>query len=512
MRLHALRVLETGEPLLLRIVPGEARRRPRRRGGRGDGRQPVPERRRARALPRAAPARRRAWPSPASRRSRAALVELGERARASRVAARRDGRAGRLRRASSPRTGTRRGGGARARAATRACAYVGLVASRAARRGGARRAARRLPDELRARVHTPAGLDIGARTHEEIALSILAELVAVRRARGAVAPAPCAAPREAVDPVCGMEVAVGAGHARSSTAATSRSAARAAATRWLAADGPRVSRSSPGSCSPPGGSSRLGRPEAAAAVRRRDAARPRAGDGARLRASTSCVVALGGAADEVRAQVDLSRRRGRRQRGATARAARRRSRRRSARVDPRCRRARAAARRPARRRRRRPCARCSPAAATRRSPSAATTTAAATRSRSPAPLFGELRALHGDKAVWKLLDRRRRRRRRGAGRRAGAARRRHLGGLRGACRASRAARPGRARRGALGWSRTSTRSRRGSTRVDYLADEGLATALFLALRLPQPLLLEGEAGVGKTEAAQGARRRRSARR
>ena len=36
--------------------------------------------------------------------------------------------------------------------------------------------------------------------------------------------------------------------------------------------------------------------------------------------------------------------------------------------------------------------------------------------------------------------------------------------------------------------------------VDYLADEGLATALFLALRLPQPLLLEGEAGVGKTEA------------
>jgi MoxR-like ATPase len=36
--------------------------------------------------------------------------------------------------------------------------------------------------------------------------------------------------------------------------------------------------------------------------------------------------------------------------------------------------------------------------------------------------------------------------------------------------------------------------------VDYLVDEGLATALFLSLRLPQPLLLEGEAGVGKTEA------------
>jgi len=36
---------------------------------------------------------------------------------------------------------------------------------------------------------------------------------------------------------------------------------------------------------------------------------------------------------------------------------------------------------------------------------------------------------------------------------------------------------------------------------DYLADIGLATALFLAVRLPQPILLEGEAGVGKTEAA-----------
>jgi len=37
--------------------------------------------------------------------------------------------------------------------------------------------------------------------------------------------------------------------------------------------------------------------------------------------------------------------------------------------------------------------------------------------------------------------------------------------------------------------------------VDYLVDEGLATSLYLSLRLPQPLLLEGEAGVGKTEAA-----------
>jgi MoxR-like ATPase len=36
---------------------------------------------------------------------------------------------------------------------------------------------------------------------------------------------------------------------------------------------------------------------------------------------------------------------------------------------------------------------------------------------------------------------------------------------------------------------------------DYLADDGLATAVFLALRLSRPLFLEGDAGVGKTEVA-----------
>src|SRR6476620_10945533 len=43
--------------------------------------------------------------------------------------------------------------------------------------------------------------------------------------------------------------------------------------------------------------------------------------------------------------------------------------------------------------------------------------------------------------------------------------------------------------------------RAGLAAHDYLADEGLATAVFLALRLHRPLLLEGEAGVGKTELA-----------
>ncbi|MFM8776855.1 MAG: AAA family ATPase, partial [Actinomycetota bacterium] len=36
---------------------------------------------------------------------------------------------------------------------------------------------------------------------------------------------------------------------------------------------------------------------------------------------------------------------------------------------------------------------------------------------------------------------------------------------------------------------------------NYLASDGLATAVFLAVALNRPLLLEGEAGVGKTELA-----------
>ena len=59
---------------------------------------------------------------------------------------------------------------------------------------------------------------------------------------------------------------------------------------------------------------------------------------------------------------------------------------------------------------------------------------------------------------------------------------------------------------------TSRRWPGGSAAVDYLVDEGLATSMFLSLRLPQPLLLEGEAGVGKTEAAQGRSRPCSTRR
>jgi xanthine dehydrogenase accessory factor len=84
--------------------------------------------------------------------------------------------------------------------------YVGLVAS-------VRRAAvvlerlreRSVDEEALARVRSPAGLDLGPLPQQEIAVAVLAELVAWRHAR-------TSSPTElleAVDPVCGMTVAVG---------------------------------------------------------------------------------------------------------------------------------------------------------------------------------------------------------------------------------------------------------------------------------------------------------------
>lgn len=97
--------------------------------------------------------------------------------------------------------------------------YVGLVAS--PRRGEAMLAALDVSDDEKQRISTPAGLDIGARTPEEVALSILAEVVDRRprahRAPEAVTP-PATTPAAgespsagrattATDPVCGMTVA-----------------------------------------------------------------------------------------------------------------------------------------------------------------------------------------------------------------------------------------------------------------------------------------------------------------
>jgi xanthine dehydrogenase accessory factor len=89
--------------------------------------------------------------------------------------------------------------------------YVGLVASR--KRGAA--VLEQLSDdgvgeELLGAVETPAGLDIGARSAAEIAVSILARIIEVRRrTAGAVAVDRTARPNTAVDPICGMTVVVG---------------------------------------------------------------------------------------------------------------------------------------------------------------------------------------------------------------------------------------------------------------------------------------------------------------
>jgi xanthine dehydrogenase accessory factor len=85
--------------------------------------------------------------------------------------------------------------------------YVGLVASRV--RGASVLDSLNLDEVDRARVHTPVGLPIGAKTPAEIAVSIAAEVIAgIRRDGLPVAPRP-EVPTTAVDPVCGMTVAIG---------------------------------------------------------------------------------------------------------------------------------------------------------------------------------------------------------------------------------------------------------------------------------------------------------------
>ncbi|MCW2995003.1 MAG: hypothetical protein JWQ18_2498 [Conexibacter sp.] len=104
--------------------------------------------------------------------------------------------------------------GALVRAVEAGVGYVALVAS--PRRGTAVLASLDLPDALRERIHTPAGLDIGARAPADVAIAILAEIVSERvsapPASGNGAPPaagaalPMAVAAVAIDPICGMEV------------------------------------------------------------------------------------------------------------------------------------------------------------------------------------------------------------------------------------------------------------------------------------------------------------------
>jgi len=87
--------------------------------------------------------------------------------------------------------------------------YVALVSSR--KRAEAMLSSLGLPEDKRRRLKFPAGLDIGAVTAEEIALSVLAEMVQMRRSRPRAAavslPIAATAPIER-DPICGMTVDV----------------------------------------------------------------------------------------------------------------------------------------------------------------------------------------------------------------------------------------------------------------------------------------------------------------
>jgi xanthine dehydrogenase accessory factor len=87
--------------------------------------------------------------------------------------------------------------------------FIGLVASR--RRGEAVLDAMDLTKRERDRVHTPVGLDIGARTAAEVALSIMGGVVRAMRTEGLVAPSTQASSpaHQVVDPVCGMTIVVG---------------------------------------------------------------------------------------------------------------------------------------------------------------------------------------------------------------------------------------------------------------------------------------------------------------
>jgi xanthine dehydrogenase accessory factor len=97
-----------------------------------------------------------------------------------------------------------------------AATYVGLVASR--KRGGTIIALLQQSGVPRVdTIRNPAGLDLGARTPGEVALSVLAEIVQQQPSGAVVTPTPgasadtaAAVSATATDPVCGMEVVIAA--------------------------------------------------------------------------------------------------------------------------------------------------------------------------------------------------------------------------------------------------------------------------------------------------------------
>ena len=128
-----------------------------------------------------------------------------------------------------------------AAAVARDPAYLGVIASRK-RFGPLRDAllARGVSREAVERIAVPAGLDIGARTPEEIAVSIMAQIVERRRrpareaepVEGTGEATSQAKPREAIDPVCGMTVSVAGARHRAEVRSTSY---------WFCCDGCRAS-------------------------------------------------------------------------------------------------------------------------------------------------------------------------------------------------------------------------------------------------------------------------------